>query len=216
MKINGKKYRTIWLNENDEEVVQIIEQSQLPHNFIIEDLKTVNDVAVAIHDLHVRGAGLIGATAGWGMYIAARQAKDQQELYKLGDQLIAQRPTAVNLEWAVKRQLEAMKGVDSIDERISIAKKTAEEIADEDAAFCKSIGKHGVQFIEEIYKKTGETVNILTHCNAGWLAFVNNGSATAPIYEARDRGIPIHIWVMKQDHEYILYHLHHVLQFSFH
>lgn len=199
MKINNQHYRTIWLKEGDDQTVQIIEQRFLPHEFFIEDLTTVDEVAVAIKDMHVRGAGLIGATAGYGMYIAALQSAKEHfdsDINKYAQQLIATRPTAVNLSWAVKRQLEAMKNASSVDEKIQIAKQTAIEIADEDADFCRRIGEHGVEIIKEIAKaKNGEPVNILTHCNAGWLAFVDYGSATAPIYEAFNKGIKVHVWV---------------------
>lgn len=200
MNVGGKPYRTIWLKKDDDQVVQIIDQRNLPHEFIIEDLRTVDDVAKSIKDMHVRGAGLIGATAGYGMYIATLEVqKDDsfdENVKKLGDKLISTRPTATNLAWAVKRQLDAMKKGSSVDEKISIALKTAKEIADEDAEFCRQLGEHGAKIIEEISKKKkGEPVNILTHCNAGWLAFVDYGSATAPIYNAFDKGIKVHVWV---------------------
>jgi len=199
MNVDGKHYRTIWLKEDDDKVVQIIDQRPLPHKFVVEDLKTVDEVAVAIKDMHVRGAGLIGATAGYGMYIAALNApKDSFDdfMVKAGEQLKATRPTAVNLAWAVGRQLEAIKQGSSADEKIQIALKTAKEIADEDAEFCRKLGEHGVKIIEEISKKkNGDVVNILTHCNAGWLAFVDYGSATAPIYAAFDKGIDVKVFV---------------------
>jgi methylthioribose-1-phosphate isomerase len=188
MKVEGKHYRTIWIN--DENVVQIIDQRWLPHKFVVEDLKTVDDVASAIKDMHVRGAGLIGATAGFGMYIAAVNGIDLKEA---GEKLKATRPTAVNLAWAVERQLKAVEGK---EDKVKVALDTAKEIADEDSEFCKRLGEHGLKIIEEISKKkNGEPVNILTHCNAGWLAFVDYGSATAPIYAAHDKGIKVHVWV---------------------
>ena len=198
MNINGKHYRTIWLKE--EGLVQIIDQRWLPHEFMIENLKTVDDVACAIKDMHVRGAGLIGATAGFGMYIAALNAPADTLLPALvaaGEQLKATRPTAVNLAWAVDRQLEALSAVDGEKQaQIKVALETAQAIADEDADYCRRIGEHGVSIIEEISrKKGGDVVNILTHCNAGWLAFVDYGSATAPIYAAHDKGIKVHVWV---------------------
>lgn len=201
MNVDGKHYRTIWLKENDPTIVQIIDQRHLPHKFVIEDLKTVDDVAAAIKDMHVRGAGLIGATAGYGMYIATLNAdKDEPLLPQLasaGEQLKATRPTAVNLAWAVDRQLERLADVDGgYQAKIRVAREVAQLIADEDADFCHRIGEHGVSLIEEISNaKGGEVVNILTHCNAGWLAFVDYGSATAPIYAAHDKGIKIHVWV---------------------
>ena len=204
MNIQGKHYRTIWLSEEDDKVVQVIDQRWLPHKFVVEDLKTVDDVAAAIKEMHIRGAGLIGATAGYGMYIATLEAASKDDsieefdeaLKRAGDKLKATRPTAVNLAWAVDRQTSEIKKGRNNDEKIKIALKTAKEIADEDAEFCKKIGEHGVKIIEEISKKKkGDVVNILTHCNAGWLAFVDYGSATAPIYEAFERGIKIHVYV---------------------
>ncbi|RME54888.1 S-methyl-5-thioribose-1-phosphate isomerase [Candidatus Woesearchaeota archaeon] len=192
MNVNGKHYRTIWLNEKD--TVQIIDQRWLPHEFVIEDLNTVEDVAVAIKDMHVRGAGLIGATAGWGMYVAAKQAKSVEELEKMGDYLKQQRPTAINLEWAIDRQLNEIKK-SNIEDRVNVARNVAKQIEDEDAEYCRMIGVHGYKIIEDISKRKNSTVNILTHCNAGWLAFVDYGSATAPIYEAYNRGIDVHVWV---------------------
>jgi len=203
MNVYGKHYHTIWLKEDDPSTVQIIDQRHLPHQFIIENLVTVDDVARAIRDMHVRGAGLIGATAGYGMYLAALSAPNDSieafmaSVWADGEMLMATRPTAVNLEWSVKRQLRAMElAGDSIDARRQVAAETAQIIADEDAAWCRSIGEHGVAIIEEISKqKNGEPVNILTHCNAGWLAFVDWGTATAPVYVAHERGIPVHVWV---------------------
>jgi methylthioribose-1-phosphate isomerase len=200
MNVDGKHFRTIWIKEDDPSVVQIIDQRHLPHRFVIEDLTSVADVAQAIQEMHVRGAGLIGATAGYGMYIAALGAPRNRFMEAMeiaGETLQATRPTAVNLEWAVRRQLETMSAAGGdVDEMIAVARDTAQRIADEDADFCRRIGEHGVSLIEEIsQRKRGEPVNILTHCNAGWLAFVDHGSATAPIYAAHDRGIPVHVWV---------------------
>ncbi len=198
MNIDGKHYRTIWLKEDDPNLVQIIDQRHLPHKFVIEDLKTVTDVARAIKDMHVRGAGLIGATAGFGMYIAALHAPADSfssALATAGKQLKETRPTAVNLAWAVDRQLEAISAPD-VDDPVRVARETAQLIADEDAEFCRRLGEHGVSLIAEIsQKKGGDVVNILTHCNAGWLAFVDYGSATAPIYAAHDKSIKVHVWV---------------------
>jgi methylthioribose-1-phosphate isomerase len=199
MNVKGKHYRTIWVKQGSDKVIQIIDQRNLPHEFVVEDLTSVDDFAKAIKDMHVRGAGLIGATAGYGMYMATLEApKDgfDDYLVKAGEKLKATRPTAVNLQWAVKRQLDSIKKESSIDDKISIAFKTANEIADEDAEFCRRLGQHGLKIIEEISKKrNGKPVNILTHCNAGWLAFVDYGSATAPIYAAFDKGIKVHVWV---------------------
>ncbi len=195
MKVDGKHYRTIWIKEDDPKTVQIIDQRWLPHKFVIEDLTTTDELAVAIKDMHVRGAGLIGATAGYGMYLAALESIDYDDLVKSGEKLKATRPTAVNLAWAVDRQLKALKDVLE-EERTAKALQIANEIADEDAEFCRRLGEHGLKIIEEISKrKNGEVVNILTHCNAGWLAFVDWGSATSPIYHAHDKGIKVHVWV---------------------
>ncbi len=200
MKVEGENYTTIWLDKNNDKVVCVIDQRFLPHKFVIENLTTVNEFAAAIIDMHIRGAGLIGAAAGYGMYLAALESKEKESfdehLILSADKLKSTRPTAVNLEWAVNRQLSAIAKGNSIDEKITIAKDTAGLIADEDAQYCRRIGEHGVKIIEQISKnKNGGTVNILTHCNAGWLAFVDYGSATSPIYEAHRQGIKVHVWV---------------------
>ncbi|HHO55389.1 MAG TPA: S-methyl-5-thioribose-1-phosphate isomerase [Trueperaceae bacterium] len=202
MRVGNKHYRTIWLKEDEPNIVQIIDQRPLPHKFVIEDLSNSDEMAKAIKEMHLRGAGLIGAAAGYGMYLAgleSNQSDIQSHLAYLketGEKLKATRPTAVNLEWAVERQLEAVENAKTIAEANKILLETAQTIADEDANYCKSIGENGVAIIEQISKaKNGEVVNILTHCNAGWLAFVDYGSATAPIYEAQKRGIKVHVWV---------------------
>jgi len=200
MNVNGKAFRTIWLKPNDEKVVQIIDQRYLPHQFIIEDIDTVDQMATAIKDMHLRGAGLIGAAAGFGMYLATLEAskKDSfdQFILSAAEQLKATRPTAVNLAWAVNRQLNAIQNGNTIREKINIALTIAKEIADEDAEHCRRIGEHGLKLIEAISAtKKGDTVNILTHCNAGWLAFVDHGSASSPIYAAHNKGIPVHVWI---------------------
>jgi methylthioribose-1-phosphate isomerase len=200
MNVDGKHYRTIWTKESDERVVRIIDQRQLPHRFVIEDLRTVAEVAAAIKEMHVRGAGLIGATAGYGMYLAALEAAGERDCDEALEQaaacLKATRPTAVNLAWAADRQLKAIAEGRSPEEKIAIAFKTARQIADEDADYCKRLGQHGLKLIRRISKKKGgAVVNVLTHCNAGWLAFVDHGSATGPVYAAHDAGIPVHVWV---------------------
>ncbi len=200
MKVNGKHYRTIWLSKKNGEVVQVIDQRFLPYKFVIEDLKTVADMVRAIKDMHIRGAGLIGAAAGYGMYLAALEASKKNNftasLKNDAKVLIATRPTAVNLEWAVRRQLSAIAGEKSKNDRINIARATADNIADEDAEWGRRIGENGMVILEKIArKKKGKPVNILTHCNAGWLALVDYGSATSPIYAAHEAGIPVHVWV---------------------
>ncbi len=202
MLVNGIHYRTIWIKPDNPRVVQIINQHVLPHRFEIVDLATVDEMAYAIREMLLRGAGLIGAAAGYGMYLSALNAPaGGREAFLAaleadGETLKATRPTAINLEWAVQRQLAAIQAGGTIQEMIDIARQTATAIADEDAEFCRRIGEHGVALIEEISaRKGGAPVNILTHCNAGWLAFVDYGTATAPIYAAHDRGIPVHVWV---------------------
>ena len=199
MNVNGTHYRTIWPRKDNPQVVEIIDQRYLPHSFIIEELKTPGDFARAIRDMHVRGAGLIGAAAAYGMYCAALHAppgNTEAYLQEEARKLIDTRPTAKNLSWAVEKQLRALEGIPDPEERIRKAWETATRIADEDAEFCRRIGEHGLQIIREIsLRKKGEPVNILTHCNAGWLAFVDYGSATAPIYAAKRENIPVHVWV---------------------
>jgi methylthioribose-1-phosphate isomerase len=203
MLVDGQHYRTIWLHPDDRSVVQIIDQRHLPYQFVVEDLASVEQVATAIADMHVRGAGLIGATAGYGMALAALHApRTSPEAFMAavlrdGQQLKATRPTAVNLAWAVDRQLAGVEAAGSEPKaRIEAALLTAQAIADEDAEFCRRIGQHGLPIIAEISRrKDGQPVNILTHCNAGWLAFVDYGSATAPIYAAYDQGLAVHVWV---------------------
>tara|TARA_B100000902_G_scaffold155062_1_gene151472 strand:- start:435 stop:1517 length:1083 start_codon:yes stop_codon:yes gene_type:complete len=190
MKIEGKEYRTIWF-END--IVKIIDQTKLPHQFIIKDLKTVKDAINAIKTMEVRGAPLIGATAAYGLVLAIIENKDQSFLKKSADNLISSRPTAINLKWAVDRMMNELSGVNS-NETLKIALNEAKEICEEDIKFCKNIGVNGLKIIEEIYNKKKDTVNILTHCNAGWLATINWGTATSPIYHAHKKGIPVHVW----------------------
>jgi len=199
MKVDGTHYRTIWVSPDSESTVEIIDQRQLPHRFVTVSLEDVDAAYRAIKDMLVRGAGLIGATAGYGMYLAALRADDKrilEELEKAGSRLKSARPTARNLGWAVDRVLAAVAQLDSAPAIRHSALATATTIADEDADFCRMIGEHGRSLIATIAAaKQGQPVNILTHCNAGWLAFVDYGSATAPIYAARDMGIDLHVWV---------------------
>ncbi|MDY0000878.1 MAG: S-methyl-5-thioribose-1-phosphate isomerase [Polyangia bacterium] len=202
MNVAGKHYRTIWIPPKRQDVLRIIDQRELPHRFVLEDLGSLEAVCTAIRDMHVRGAGLIGAAAGYGMYLAGAEAPPLLEdlrghLAGAGDRLKATRPTAVNLAWAVDRQLEALERVEGgrAAQLLGLL-STAEAIADEDAEHCRRIGEHGLELLEEISRrKGGAPVNVLTHCNAGWLAFVDHGSATAPIYAAHDRGVSVHVWV---------------------
>ena len=191
MKIQNKEYRTIWYEEN---VVKIIDQTKLPHQFIVKDLKTVKDAINAIKVMEVRGAPLIGGTAAYGMALAIQENNDPEFIKKSAEELIQSRPTAINLKWAVDRMMKKLSGINS-DQILDIALKEAKEICDEDEKFCENIGINGLKIIEEIYNKKKGTINILTHCNAGWLATINWGTATSPIYHAHQKGIPVHVWV---------------------
>jgi methylthioribose-1-phosphate isomerase len=203
MRVGGQHFRTIWLKPEDERVVQLIDQRFLPHRFVFEEVGTVEQMATAIREMHVRGAGLIGASAGYGMYLATIEAAKRpavaefdQHLADAASQLKATRPTAVNLSWAIERQLKRIAEGKTAEEKIALALRTARLIADEDSEYCRMIGEHGLNLIKQIArKKAGKPVNVLTHCNAGWLAFVDYGSATAPIYAAHDSGLPVHVWV---------------------
>jgi methylthioribose-1-phosphate isomerase len=180
--------------------VQLIDQRFLPHEFVIEEVRTVEQMATAIREMHVRGAGLIGASAGYGMYLAALEAAGRdsfdEHMTRAAAQLSATRPTAVNLSWALQRQLQNIGSGKTSNEKIARALRTADLIADEDAEHCRMVGQHGLQIIRQIAKtKRNKSVNVLTHCNAGWLAFVDYGSATAPIYAAHDSSLPLHVWV---------------------
>ena len=193
MKIEGKEYRTIWFDEK-KQVVKIIDQTKLPHQFIIKDLLTVKDAINAIKTMEVRGAPLIGATAAYGLVLAIIKNNDQTFLKKSSENLINSRPTAINLKWAVDRMMKKLSGINS-NEILNIAINEANEICEEDIKFCENIGLNGLQIIEEIYNKKKDTVNILTHCNAGWFATINWGTATSPIYHAHKKGIKVHVWV---------------------
>ena len=213
MKVDGQHFRTIWLNPANEQVVQLIDQRFLPHRFVIEDVSTVAQMAIAIREMHVRGAGLIGASAGYGMYLATIEAAKgdsfDQHVANAAAQLKATRPTAVNLACAIERQLtniakgksevraaQALDWHKTVQRKVALALATAKEIAAEDEEHCRMIGQHGLSLIEQIARKRdGKPVNVLTHCNAGWLAFVDYGSALAPVYAAHDRGLPVHVWV---------------------
>ena len=191
MNINGKAFRTIWFDNN---IVKIIDQTKLPHQFIIKELKSVKDTILAIKNMEVRGAPLIGATASYGLVLSIIEKNDQSFLKKSSEDLIKSRPTAINLKWAVDRMMKKLSGVNS-EEILNIAIKEAKNICEEDVGFCKNIGVNGLKIIEEISKKKKDTINILTHCNAGWLATIDWGTATSPIYHAHKKGIKVHVWV---------------------
>jgi methylthioribose-1-phosphate isomerase len=191
MKIDGKSYRTIWFENN---IVKIIDQTKLPHQFVIKDLKTVQDSINAIKIMEVRGAPLIGATAAYGLVLSIIENNDQSFLKKASEDLIKSRPTAINLKWAVDRMMKKLLGVNT-NEILEIALDEANAIVEEDVNFCKNIGLNGLKIIEAIANKKKDTVNILTHCNAGWLATIDWGTATSPIYHAHKKGIKVHVWV---------------------
>ena len=195
MKINGVEYKTIWFDE-EKQVVKIIDQTKLPHKFIIKELNSVKDAINAIKTMEVRGAPLIGGTAafGLGLVLAIKENNSLDFIKKSSEELVASRPTAINLQWAVHRMNNKLSFVEPGD-LFKVALNEAKEICKEDEGFCESIGKNGLNIIEDIYNKKKDTVNILTHCNAGWLATIDWGTATSPIYHAHKKGIPIHIWV---------------------
>ena len=191
MKIDGKNYRTIWFENNE---VKIIDQTKLPHKFIIKSLKKIKDAINAIKTMEVRGAPLIGATAAYGLVLSIIEKNDLAFLKKSSEDLIASRPTAINLKWAVDRMMKKLSGINS-ENILSIALEEANAIIKEDIGFCKNIGLNGLRIIEQMENKKKDTINILTHCNAGWLATIDWGTATSPIYHAHKKGIPVHVWV---------------------
>ncbi|MGB0670272.1 MAG: S-methyl-5-thioribose-1-phosphate isomerase [Rhodospirillales bacterium] len=195
MKVDGVPFRTIWLAE-DGQTVEIIDQTRLPHEFIVVSLKTLADAATAISEMWVRGAPLIGATAAYGLALAMAQNPTDAGLENAYDTLLKTRPTAVNLRWALDDGRVRLMQM-APEKRAAAAYARAAEICDEDVALCSRIGDHGLTIIRDIFERKGgsEPVNILTHCNAGWLATVDWGTATAPIYKAQEAGIPVHVWV---------------------
>ena len=195
MQVNGVAYRTIWF-EHASETVGIIDQTKLPHEFVTVSLRTLDDAANAISAMLVRGAPLIGAASAWGVYLAMKEDASDKALENALVVLLATRPTAVNLQWALE-QVRGALFTQSPDTRVETAKELAEKICNDDVKMCQAIGKSGVGLIRDKWKETGKTraINIMTHCNAGWLATVDWGTATAPIYTAHEEGIPVHVWV---------------------
>ncbi len=194
MKVNGTHYRTIWLEE-DEWAVRIIDQTLLPHAFETVRLETIEDAARAIETMQVRGAPLIGATAAYGVCLGLRHDPSEEGLSSAIDRLTRTRPTAINLAWALNKVHQAVIGLGA-ESRVAAAYSTAASIADKDVNACRRIGRHGAEFIYEVAGGSHEgPVNVLTHCNAGWLATVDQGTALAPVYEAYDAGVPVHVWV---------------------
>jgi methylthioribose-1-phosphate isomerase len=198
MQINNKPYHTIWLSEKNPSVVQIIDQRKLPFVFEILNLKTPDDCFFAIRDMAVRGAPLIGITAAYGMYLALLCFKGENlknYLHKKAEYLKSSRPTAVNLAYAVDVMLEFMLQNLHTSNLKEISLTKVEELKSREISFSEKIGEFGLKIIEEIYQEKQKPVNILTHCNAGWLACIDWGTATAPIYKAHRKGIPVHVWV---------------------
>jgi len=193
MRVNGKNYRTIWLAV-DGKAVEIIDQTLLPHQFKIVRLQTLDAAAHAIRSMQVRGAPLIGAAAAYGICLAVLADPSDEALDRAYDLLLATRPTAVNLRWALDAMRQHLRNRPRAD-HVGAAYKRAAEICDEDVATNEAIGEHGVTLLADIAKKKSGTLNVLTHCNAGWLATVDWGTALAPIYKAQARGLPLHVWV---------------------
>lgn len=200
MNINGKNYHTIWVKENNVKTIQIIDQRYLPFEFKIQDINSIEDTYIAIKDMWVRGAPLIGVTAAYGIYLGLlslnKSENIDKEIKELGQYLESSRPTAVNLKYAIDLVLKKIELAKSVEEKTRIAFETANQLKTKEIENCRLIGENGFPLIDKISKtKKGETVNILTHCNAGWLACVDYGTATAPIYHAHEKGIKIHVWI---------------------
>ena len=192
MRVQGKPCRSIWPETDG--TVAVIDQTRLPFEFVVARLTTAEDAAAAIRDMRVRGAPLIGATAAWGLWLGLKDGADDARLNRLAETLIACRPTAVNLRWAVERMRSRLAPL-APEARPDAAFAEAVRIGDEDVATNEAIGRHGLPLLEAIFRQKGGTVNILTHCNAGWLATVDWGTALAPVYAAAEAGIPLHVWV---------------------
>jgi methylthioribose-1-phosphate isomerase len=200
MLVDNKNYQSIWLDESNPCVVKVIDQQKLPFAFEIKELRSVEDVFSAIEDMTVRGAPLIGATAAFGIYLSTLEITSKtnirDHLSNAARYLISCRPTAVNLSWAVNRVIKKISDTYSLKSLSDLALASALEICEYEKENCRQIGIHGLQLIENISKeKNGEPVNILTHCNAGWLACIDHGTVTAPIYLANEKGIKVHVWV---------------------
>ena len=194
MKINGKAFRTIWLAD-DGWSVEVIDQTRLPNAFVVVALTSMEDAARAILTMQVRGAPLIGATAAYGLAMAMREDASDEAVDRASAYLAKQRPTAINLRWALDEMRSAVLNLPR-EERVAAAYARAAQICDDDVETCRMIGIHGKALIDDIAaKKGGAPVEVLTHCNAGWLACVDWGTATSPIYQAHDAGVPLHVWV---------------------
>ena len=198
MKIQGKQYHTIWEKEENSEIIQVIDQRKLPFQFVIFDLKTVENAFFAIKEMVVRGAPLIGVTAAYGMYLAVLKfdgSSIEDYINEKADYLKSSRPTAVNLAFAVNEMVDFILNKKSNPDLIQQTLEKARSLKQKEIDFGDKIGEFGFEIIRQIYKQKKETVNILTHCNAGWLACIDWGTATAPIYKAHQKGVPVHVWV---------------------
>jgi methylthioribose-1-phosphate isomerase len=193
MKIDGTHYRSIWPVDSNS-AVEIIDQRKLPHRFKTCRLESVDDAARAIRDMYVRGAPLIGATAAYGVCLALQADTSDASLARAIELLKATRPTAINLRWALAEMDKTLSGM-APSKRLDAARQRAAKMCDEDVELCRAMGRYGLVLIKKIAARSGQRVNILTHCNAGWLATVDWGTALAPIYMAHDAGIPVHVWV---------------------
>lgn len=193
MKVNGKQYQSIWI---DKERIFIINQNKLPWKFEIKELKTTNDIINSINTMEVRGAPLIGATAAFGVYLACRESENDEKFLQKINAIKNTRPTAVNLIRGLEDVIDEIKNIEDFRKKSKSAFQSAKTFTENEIEACKKIGENGLSVIEEISnKKNGQTVNILTHCNAGWLACIDYGTATAPIYLAHNKGIELHVWV---------------------
>ncbi len=198
MRIKGKHYRSIWVSPDNPRQVQTFDQRKIPFKITIETWESYKDAVRAIKEMHVRGAPLIGVSGAYGLYLATLEAPEDNPLpflEKAKTELENARPTAVNLSWAVNKVWNVIKNLRSIEDMRATALSLANQLADDDVKMCRRIGEAGLPLIEEIYARTGKPVNILTHCNAGWIATIDYGTITAPIYLAHRKGIPVHVWV---------------------
>lgn len=204
MLVNGKKYRTIWTDNRNKDVVYAINQNKLPFKFEVVKIKSSRAAVIAIKNMIVRGAPLIGAAGAYGVYLSLLEAEkkyDKQEdvnkyVLDISRLIISARPTAVNLKWAVSKTLDNVLKQKTISAKIHSAFKTASDICENDVHACRNIGKHGLKIIRNLSAKKGKGVfNILTHCNAGWLAVIDYGTALAPVYAAKEAGLDVHVWV---------------------
>ncbi len=198
MRIQGKSYHTIWIKESDNKIIQVIDQRKLPFQFEIFEIKSVEDTFFAIKEMVVRGAPLIGVTAAYGMYLAVLAYKKgdfKKYISKQAEYLKSSRPTAVNLAYAIDEMCKVIFENKKKRDLLQNVLQKAHQLKQTEIDFGSKIGEYGLKLIEEIYNKKQDTINILTHCNAGWLACIDWGTATAPIYKAHLKGIPVHVWV---------------------